>query len=416
MIYKVVKKNSLLNSEITLPASKSESNRLLIVQALCSDQFTIHNLSLSQDTQNLAKQIQLSKFSTDKVISLDVGAAGSSMRFLTAYLALMPGYWILKGSDRMHERPIFPLVDALKQLGANIEYLENKGFPPLRIEGSKLMGKEVIIDASKSSQYLSALLLIAPCLPCGLNVNVQGITSHPYVMMTLKIMEHFGIKHKWKGNSIVINKQDYEARSYTIESDWTAASYWYQMAALASEVNLTLYGLKKNSLQGDKIIAEIMKSFNVETNYYDNHVVLKKNKSQTAFKNMALDFSDYPDLAQTIIVTMAALKISGTVSGLSSLKIKECDRIFALKEELKKINVELEEIKTGTIKINSANFFTEAVPTFSTYDDHRMAMALAPLSLKFKEINIKNPDVVAKSYPNYWNDLTSTGYEINTIT
>lgn len=409
MLYSISKDDKSIKGSIQLPASKSISNRVLIIQALCKKKFKINNLSKAQDTQILQNILANHRL---QIPVIDAGAAGTAFRFLTAFLATQKGEWILTGSERMLQRPIKILVDTLQQLGANIQYLNKKGFPPLKIKGTKLKSKEIFIDGSVSSQYITALLLIAPCLPNGLKIHLTGnISSQPYIDMTLNIMKYFGVKSKQSNKVITIAKQDYVAKDYFVEPDWSAASYWYEIATLADSVDLQLVGLKKNSLQGDVVIAKIMENLGIKTIFTKQGVKLIRNiniKSQ----NFEFDFTDCPDLAQTVIVACAMLKINGKFYGLESLKIKETDRIKALQTELIKFGVVFRKrSETSKSKNGKWNFEPKKLKV-ETYDDHRMAMAFAPLALKYGTMKIKNPEVVVKSYPHFWDDLKKVGFEI----
>ncbi len=404
----IKKSDKKINGTITLPGSKSIANRALIIQALCENDFKIENLSSAKDTRTLIELL------ASKKTRLDAGPAGTTFRFMTAFLSMKKGTQILTGSERMKQRPIKVLVDALLELGADIEYLENEGFPPLKINSPKNIGNknEIEMEAGISSQYISALLLIAPILKNGLTVHFKGEpVSLPYIKMTLRMMEYFGIKYEEKGNSITVFSEKYIARDFIVEADWSAASYYYAFAAIADKAEIKINGLFENSLQGDSVITEISKSFNIKTEYNNNSIVIKKEKKLIPH-SFNYDFTECPDIAQTVAVICGALGIEAEFTGLKTLRIKETDRIEALRIELKKINVEVipKKIKnkeglkiTGIAKIDS--------PTFSTYEDHRMAMAFAPLSLLDK-IKIEEPSVVKKSYPDFWKDLKSLGFEI----
>ena len=423
MIYTVSKKNKSLKGTIYLTASKSESNRVLIIQAICKEKFTIKNLAQAEDTKILKLALGNTQLTQKKI---DIGNAGTAMRFLTAYLATQEGEFILTGSPRMKERPIAILVDALKELGADIQYLDKVGFPPLKIIGTKVPSKKrgfrgvLTIDGSVSSQYITALLLIAPTLPDELKINLIGkISSRPYIEMTLKIMKYFGIKYSWGKNTITIKKQNYKAKDYTMEADWSAASYWYEIAALADDVDLKIIGLKKNSLQGDAVIADIMKNFGIKTKFIKNGIHLTKSEilnltalRQVPKSQISYAFLDCPDLAQSVIVTAAALSINGKFSGLESLKIKETDRILALKTELKKFGTTVQIIKNGTVQLATKSKILNPKSQICTYDDHRMAMAFAPLAMKFGTVKIENPEVVSKSYPAFWSNMKKAGFII----
>ena len=405
MEYKISKPDNKLKGTITLPASKSISNRLLIIQALCKEDFKIHNLSEAQDTQTLKRLLNSGEG------ELDAGAGGTTMRFLTAYLSAKKGTRILTGTERMKKRPISGLVDALKQLGAEIEYLEKDGYPPLKIQGKPLSGGEVEVNSSISSQFISALLLIAPTLPNGLIIKLKGnIISKPYILMTLKIMEKFGVNGIWKENRITIKNSDYIPENISVEPDWSAASYWYAMAALAEDVDLKLTGLRKESIQGDAIAAQIFNLLGVQTDHLEEGVRLTKSRDMAM--EFAFDFMDCPDLAQTVIVVSSLLGISAIYTGLESLRIKETERVAALITELKKLGVDIEELDKGSVKIKQGAEFPAILPAIRSYDDHRMAMSFAPVCLKLGEIKIADPEVVSKSYPGYWDELEKVGFKI----
>ncbi|MBN8702138.1 MAG: 3-phosphoshikimate 1-carboxyvinyltransferase [Bacteroidetes bacterium] len=403
---------------IQLPASKSESNRLLIIHALCNDNFTIKNISESNDTKSLQEALQLIKAKSANVV--DVGDAGTSFRFLTALLSITEGTWFLKGSSRMHQRPIKPLVEALKQIGADIEYLESVGFPPLKIIGKKLEGGTVNITGAISSQFISALLLIAPALKDGLSITInEGIVSESYFKMTTEMMNLFGVRVQRKENTLVVNSGKYRTHLldrdennisfYTVESDWSAASYWYSVAALCKECTLTLVGLKKDSWQGDAAVASIYRHFGVHTIYELQEIVLQKHMSDTNL--VEFDFINCPDLAQTVSVTAAFTTNSFLLNGLQTLRNKETDRLTALKNELIKLNVNV-GIIDNSLRIDSRKPEIAELVSIHVYDDHRMAMSFAVLVFVMGSIRIENPEVVKKSYPNFWIDLRSVGVEI----
>ena len=392
----------IINGEVNLTASKSESNRVLVIRALCEEHFTIHNLAAAKDTETMINLL------ADDGNVKDVGPAGTTMRFLTAFYANTPGKWVLTGSERMRNRPIAILVDALESLGAKIKYLEKEGCPPLEIEGGNLKGGKISIDGSVSSQYLSALLLIAPTLPGGLEMELTGkIASIPYLKMTLALIAEFGAKYSFEKNIIKIEEGKYEAKEFTVEADWSAASYWYQIAALADEANITLKGLKEVSLQGDAAIVDMYENFGVKSLFEGNQVTLKKTNSTTA-ECFDYDFSDCPDVAQTLAATITGLNIKGHFKGLESLRIKETDRISAIKKELEKFGASIDILPDDELKINNGilNSFDGII---ETYDDHRVAMSIAPLCLTVNSIEIEEPGVVAKSYPNFWKDLAEKG-------
>lgn len=406
----ISKPDTSLRGEIVLPGSKSESNRALIIQALCGGRIEIRNLSEAADTVTL-KNI-LDNRSRNPV--LDVGPAGTAMRFLTAFCAVTQGEWLLTGSQRMKERPIGLLADALRTLGADIEYLENEGFPPMRIRGKQLdKAGEVTIPGNISSQYISALLMIAPVLPEGLKIHLTGaIGSRPYIEMTLSMMGESGIRHEWEGNSIYVAPQPYRPGALTIEPDWSGASYWYSVAALCDDADLKLPYLKKQSLQGDRAIAAIMEGFGVETRFSEEGIRLtrKANPEPTG----ELDFIHCPDLAQTVVSCCTALGHNAAFTGLESLKIKETDRVAALQNELGKFGARLTENAQGNRwELDTTGVRPPATPPLiHTYHDHRMAMALAPLAIRLGPVEIADRDVVVKSYPGFWNDLKKTGFEL----
>ncbi len=342
---------------------------------------------------------------------INIGPAGTAMRFLTAYLALQDEEVILSGSERMKQRPIGILVDALRELGAEIDYVENEGFPPIEIKGSLAQRTNKIgIKGNISSQYITALLLIAARLPLGLELHIEGeLTSRPYVEMTLEILMRAGIGHSWRENVIAIPHQGFSPTSLHIEPDWSAASYWYAIAALAGEAEIFLPGLKQYSLQGDSIITEIMANFGITSQFKDGGVYLQK-EVKTVLRNI-FDLKECPDLAQTIIVVCAALGREATFTGLETLKIKETDRVKALQNELAKIGVKLIE-KGQVYKLDCSEKFIPERLFVNTYDDHRMAMAFAPLALLVNEVEIEDAQVVEKSYPAFWKDLESVGFTV----
>ena len=417
---KIIKRNKELFGCINLPASKSISNRVLMICFLSKKNFKINNLSGAEDTVLLANILKSINTDQNSKIPTKINAenAGTAYRFLTAGLCLMPGKWLLTGSERMKHRPIGTLVEALKKLGAKIEYAGKKNYPPLLITGSKLKGGKIEIDSSESSQFVSAILMIAPLLSGGLKITLKNKTvSTPYINMTLNLMKSFGIEYQKNENIIEIAEQKYQAKEQTIEADWSAASYWYEMAALSDKVDLKIQWLKKNSLQGDSIVAKIFKKFGIKTIFSPEGIHLKKEKIPLFDFNF--DFSDYPDIAQTLAVTCAGLNFNGTFAGLKSLKLKETDRIKALKNELRKIDYLFDEQSENKWKLFPDKVRDEKekseIKKFKTYNDHRMAMAFAPLAICKGEIIIEDPDVVIKSYPGFWNDLRSVGFEIENI-
>ena len=394
------------DSTIYLNSSKSESNRLLIIKALSEKEIIIKNLSKANDSVLLKNLLE-----SENLVVWDAQDAGTSFRFLTSFLAIKKEHVVLSGTERMKQRPVKVLVDALNKIGAEILYLENEGFPPIYVKGKINQVKNKLdIPGDISSQYISSLLLIAPLLEKGIEINIEEpFYSRPYVNMTLNLMNSFGIKSEVKGNKISIKNQEFSSGSYIVESDWSAASYWYSILSISDNINnLTLKGLKKKSNQGDSVISELMKSFGVNTQYKEDGIVLTKIKFDT--EEIELDFRDCPDLAQTILVVAAYHKIKLKVSGVESLKIKETDRLLAMKNELKKIGCDFyEEDNYWVLEKRSREIDDELA--IDTYKDHRMAMAFAPLASK-KSIIINDPDVVVKSYPTYWEDLKKVGFII----
>ncbi len=415
-IVTLTKKNKILKGEISLPASKSISNRALIIKHLSHNQQQLNNLSKSDDTQLMIQLLDIisNKQSLVQPTELNCQNAGTVIRFLTAILAITTKNWILTGTDRMKERPIGILVETLSQLGAEINYLEKKGFPPLEIKGKVLKGGPIKIDGSVSSQFISALLLIAPKIENGLRLTLTNkISSRPYVEMTLNLLKHFGINYTFEGNEIFIQQQDYKAGEIKIETDWSAAAYWYEMVAFTKEVDVILKGLHKESLQGDSVLAEIYKNFGVKTEFLSEGI--KLTKSTRLVKQFDFDFTNYPDLAQPVIVTCAALGINGTFTGLESLRIKETDRLNALQAELKKLGFKTELVRGSEFRVRSfmpGKIKNQKSKIVNTFDDHRMAMAFAPLAMIFDILQIENPQVVSKSYPEFWESLQKFGFLI----
>ncbi len=394
--------DQVIQGEITLNGSKSISNRILIIQAILDEELTISNLSNAKDTQVL--QTMLDKLHEP---ILDAGEAGTAYRFMTAYLAWKGDNHVLMGTKRMCERPIGTLADALNELGANIQYVGKVGFPPLQMKAHdpKAWKSRIHLGANISSQFTSALLLIAPLLPNGLELILEGkIISRPYIQMTLRLMEAFGIISMWHKNIIKVPAQSYTAKPFVVEADWSAASYYYALAAFSEEASLQLNGLQAKSVQGDAVLVDIMQLFGVKTTFNDKGVLLTKEAIRV--EQFDYDFSDCPDLAQTLAVICAGLNIPAHFTGLETLTIKETDRIHAIKTELEKMGAVVDTtLDSLTIKQGIVN--TNQKAQVRTYDDHRMAMAFAPLTLLLKKVTIEKKDVVRKSYPNFWNDLAS---------
>lgn len=413
MLY-LSKENATIQGHLRLNGSKSISNRVLIIRALCGKDFEIPHLSNSKDTLTLQALLAQVKSDTGEGMVYDAGAAGTTFRFMTAFLALQPGTQILTGTERMKQRPIKILVEALRQLGAQIEYLEQEGYPPLRIESPiSVQGPaKLTIKANTSSQYISALLLIGPTLPEGIELTLEGtIVSRPYIEMTLRIMGFFGVKHRWEGQVITVPAQDYQAKDFVVEADWSAASYYYALAALADACTLQLDGLFRNSLQGDAVLQEMMPHFGVETAFTSTGIQLTKKNAASA-EPFQWDFIRCPDLAQTLAVICAGTGTPATFKGLETLRIKETDRIAAIKQELNKVGADFIPAQDTPDGAEWHQVLGKAVvldPVFDTYEDHRMAMAFAPLAL-FAKIGILEPEVVKKSYPDFWTDLEQLGF------
>lgn len=430
MIYHILPPSSIRTS-IQLPASKSISNRALIIHALGKGDCLPENLSDCDDTRVMVKAL------TEGGDTIDILAAGTAMRFLTAYFSITPGQRILTGTARMQQRPIQLLVDALRQLGADIAYTNREGFPPLRIRGKEpnncelknceqenceqevceqekkeTLCSELTLQGNVSSQYISALLMIGPMLPHGLTLHLSGnIISRPYIDLTLQLMGEFGAKAEWTSEStITVHPQPYHSVPFTVESDWSAASYWYEMAALSEEAEIELTGLFSNSYQGDSRGRELFSQLGVETAFTPHGV--KLTKSGQRVERMEADLVDIPDLAQTFVVTCALLNTPFRFTGLQSLKIKETDRITALRNELRKLGYAIEEENDSVLYWNGERCEAEVSPLIATYEDHRMAMAFAPAALCCPSVRIAHPHVVSKSYPRYWDDLRQAGFRM----
>jgi 3-phosphoshikimate 1-carboxyvinyltransferase len=393
------------NSQLNITGSKSETNRLLLLQALFSN-ITLANTSNSDDSEVMQKALK----GNEEIV--DIHHAGTAMRFLTAYFAVNEGREVvLTGSPRMQERPIKVLVEALEQLGAEISYEKEVGYPPIRIKGQKTTAFKVNIPASVSSQYISALLLVAPKLENGIEITLVGeITSVPYIKMTLALLNDLDIKTSFEGNIITVYpKKEVVSKVMTVESDWSSASYFFSLAALAESATISLTSFKETSLQGDSALVEIYKQMGVETHFEGNKMTLVK---QPDFKPETVNFelNNTPDIAQTIVVTCLGLGIGCHLTGLHTLKIKETDRLEALRIELTKLGANI-SVTNDSLTLVATNNINPNIK-IATYNDHRMAMAFAPLALKVPII-IENAEVVSKSYPDFWNDLKSLGFEIS---
>ena len=410
----IVKAPNRIKAEINLPASKSISNRVLVIHSLSGGNATLHNLSDCDDTQVMINALR------DMPEVIDIKAAGTAMRFMSAYLSVTEGEHVITGTERMKHRPIGVLVDALRRLGADIEYVGEQGYPPLRIRGKQLEGGTLEVPGNISSQYISALLMIGPALRNGLELRLTGdIISRPYIDLTLHVMHEFGCKIEWSSvDTISVKPQRYDDREYVVENDWSASSYWYEMLALLEdkENGIVLPGLRDASRQGDSVVRYLYSLLGVKTAFkngdhgQDTKVALTRHFS--ALTRMDYDFINQPDLAQTFVVTCCALGIPFHFTGLASLKIKETDRIEALKTEMRKLGYVLRDVNDCELEWDGARCEAENNPAIDTYEDHRMAMSFAPLAITLGCIRINNPEVVSKSYPNYWDDLRKAGFEI----
>ena len=409
-----IKAPRMLNADIMLPASKSISNRALIIHALAGGDALPQNLSDCNDTH-----VVLQALNTRPSV-IDIGAAGTAMRFLTAYLAATSGTHTLTGSDRMKQRPIGILVDTLQKLGANISYLEQQGYPPLLIKGHQLHGGSIEIPGHVSSQFISALLLTAPVMTTGLELRLRGeIISRPYIDLTLCTMKQFGADADWTDTcTIRVNPVAYEEHPFLIENDWTAASYWYETVALYApgQASVCLHGLMDGSRQGDAIVKYIFSLLGVKTTFdtvaTGGPANVRLTRHEGCVDRLNYNFINCPDLAQTIAVTCCAMGVLFRFDGLASLKIKETDRLMALQKELRKLGYVV-EIENDNALIWNGETCKPTSTTIDTYDDHRMAMAFAPLAVRTGSLQINHPDVVTKSYPRFWNDMASAGFHIS---
>ena len=405
-MYKVSKEVRSFQGEINISGSKSESNRLLVIRAYTSF-FKIINISDSDDTNTMISALK----SNDKEIN--IGHAGTAMRFLTSYFSsILNSSIILTGSARMKNRPISILVDALNNLGADIEYIDNIGFPPIRLRGKLISNDTVSLPANVSSQYISSLMMLGVSLKEGLKIKISTkITSLPYVQMTKKIIERVGGKVVIQSDNIIIKPfQSDNISDQIVESDWSSASYFFSLVALSDYSEITLSTFLNKSIQGDSKIVEIYKQFGVETSFSNNKIYLKKNNVELP-DNISINLEDNPDLAQTIIITCLGLGVDCNLQGLNTLKIKETDRLLALKKEIEKFDVDKIDVTDQSIILKNNSAIKSGV-SIDTYNDHRMAMSFAPLSL-INPIIINNPQVVTKSYSNFWNDLESLGFNIS---
>ena len=403
-----------VDTRILLPASKSISNRALIIHALTGGNVMPENLSDCDDTKVIIRAL------SHRPEVIDIKAAGTAMRFMTAYLSVTEGEHTITGTERMKHRPIGVLVDALRYLGAEIEYAGEKGFPPLRIRGRQLEGGRLEIPGNVSSQYISALLMIAPVLSKGLEMKLTGgIVSRPYIDLTLHLMHQFGVSAEWTDiDSITVKPQPYRQRPYRIENDWTAASYWYEVLALTDELGakVVLPGMMDGSRQGDSAVRYIFSLLGIKPAFADREADRLTDATLTRhscmLNRMDYDFTNQPDLAQTLIATCPVLGIPFHFTGLGSLRIKETDRIEAMKTEMEKLGYILHADSGTELSWEGDRCEPAAQPVIDTYEDHRMAMSFAPLAIRLGRIGINHPEVVSKSYPHYWNDLRKAGFHI----
>lgn len=411
--YRIKKKEGLLQGNVTLPSSKSISNRLLVMRSMEKSMVLFDNLSEADDTYMMRLYLSFIGTCSDSKIPMvmDAKNAGTVFRFLTAFLAQRKGKWLLTGSERMKQRPVNHLVDALRSLGAQIEYTEKEGYPPLMVHGTQLTGSEVEMDASASSQFISALLLIAPHFKNGLKLRLKGDSvSSSYLKMTIELMKNFVVEVEEKGNEIMVHPGRYLVRKMTVESDWSSAAFWYQIVASQKGSTLRLPGLRENSVQGDRFLADVFNHLGVKTEFVENDVVLTHVGNPE--KEIDLDFSSAPDIVPSVMTACGVLGVKARFRGIEHLRIKESDRIAAMQEELGKIGVKI--TKDGkSYELTSGGPVQDQL-IFSSHADHRLAMCLAPLALHYPLVSIANPEVVSKSYPHFWDDLENSGiFEID---
>ena len=400
-----------IEGEIDLPASKSISNRVLLLNALCATPGRLSNLAQCDDTDAV-----LSALAQPDASEVNIGAAGTAMRFLTAYFAPREGREVvIDGTERMRQRPIGVLVDALRQLGADIEYVEAEGYPPLKITGTRLHGGALTVSGSVSSQYITAILLIAPVIG-GIALTIEGeIMSRPYIDMTLALMARYGVKAEWRENVIHVPAGEYTALDFTVEADWSAASYWWAMQAIVPQSRITLKGLEPQSLQGDSRIAELMSQMGVMGNWCGRYLDLRSNGGVGCCCSTFADLSGTPDIAQTLVVMLCLMGRPFRITGLRTLRIKETDRLEALRTELRKLGYVVKVEGDDAISWHFETTAAEAAPHICTYHDHRMAMAFAPAAIRFPGLIIDDAQVVSKSYPLFWEHLRQAGFKIEEV-
>lgn len=400
-----------IEGEIDLPASKSISNRVLLLNALCATPGRLSNLAQCDDTDAV-----LSALAQPDASEVNIGAAGTAMRFLTAYFATREGREVvIDGTERMRQRPIGVLVDALRQLGADIEYVKAEGYPPLKITGKRLRGGALTVSGSVSSQYITAILLIAPVIG-GITLTIEGeIMSRPYIDMTLALMDRYGVKAEWRENVIHVPAGEYTALDFTVEADWSAASYWWAMQAIVPQSRITLKGLEPQSLQGDSRIVELMSQMGVTGNWCGRYLDLRSNGGVGCCCSTFADLSGIPDIAQTLVVMLCLMGRPFRITGLRTLRIKETDRLEALRTELRKLGYVVKVEGDDAISWHFETTAAEASPHICTYHDHRMAMAFAPAAIRFPGLIIDDAQVVSKSYPLFWEHLRQAGFKIEEV-
>ncbi|MCI6625080.1 MAG: 3-phosphoshikimate 1-carboxyvinyltransferase [Bacteroidales bacterium] len=410
MNYRIIAPRKI-EGEIDLPASKSISNRVLLLNALCATPGRLSNLAQCDDTDAV-----LSALAQPDASEVNIGAAGTAMRFLTAYFATREGREVvIDGTERMRQRPIGVLVDALRQLGADIEYVEAEGYPPLKITGTRLHGGALTVSGSVSSQYITAILLIAPVIG-GITLTIEGeIMSRPYIDMTLALMARYGVKAEWRENVIHVPAGEYTALDFTVEADWSAASYWWAMQAIVPQSRITLKGLEPQSLQGDSRIAELMSQMGVTGNWCGRYLDLRSNGGVGCCCSTFADLSGTPDIAQTLVVMLCLMGRPFRITGLRTLRIKETDRLEALRTELRKLGYVVKVEGDDAISWHFETTAAEASPHICTYHDHRMAMAFAPAAIRFPGLIIDDAQVVSKSYPLFWEHLRQAGFKIEEV-
>ena len=407
MKVKIQTETKKLSGNLKLTGSKSISNRLLILQALSGKMSPLSNLSNSDDTTVMLKAL------STKEGTIDIGIAGTAMRFLTAYLAIQDADFILTGASRMKERPIKDLVDALRSLGADIGYLEKDGYPPLSIKGKKLIGGALSIKADTSSQFISAILMISPYFEKGIQLQLVGeVLSRPYIEMTLNLMQRQGVNHEWVGDTITVLPGAYTDQVSEVESDWSSISYVFELAALSESAEISLERVDQVSVQGDQEGMNYFKKLGIDSNIDNGVLTIRKQTDFIRPELLEFDCTKTPDLAQTLAATTCALGIPMNISGLKSLPIKETDRLMALKVELEKCGAQVTIVDNEALEIIPGPAFSDKDFTFETYGDHRMALCLAPLALVSNSVTLNNPRVVNKSYKSYWDDLTSLGFNV----